>query len=217
LKNSRNYKRALVYLVAVLLIVGGAQIVLVLGLGATSFAFIVISQSMHPTLEIGDMVFVQNVPYDSIKIGDVVVFNTPNVVGTGCTDFTVVHRVVNTANGGLITQGDNRFTNPSPDEPGTWPPVPAPCVRGKVIFVIPYLGKISELFPPPYNYLVIALILIVVFLSELKAGGDRRPADDKGAPVTLGTPNSSCKFSGDKVSGCRSPRSDLPPRSSPMT
>jgi signal peptidase I len=128
---------------------------------------------MQPTLEIGDMVFVQNVPFNSIRTGDVMVFNEPNPAGTGCTDFTVVHRVVNIIDGGLITQGDNRFTNPSPDEPGTWPPVPAECVRGRVIFVVPYLGRISELFPPPYNYLVIGLILIVVFLSELRSGGER--------------------------------------------
>jgi signal peptidase I len=151
--------------------------------------------SMLPTLEVGDLVVVHSVPYSSIHEGDVIVFARPSGDGT-CTSASeiIVHRVVNITSQGLITQGDDRNTNPYPDEGPPeyeWPPVPASCVKGEVVVAIPYLGRITEAFPPPYNYALVAAILALVFALELRPkrsheeegqGGDSSGAPGPSAP-----------------------------------
>jgi signal peptidase I len=128
--------------------------------------------SMLPTLEVGDLVIVHSVPYSSIQVNDVIVFSRPDSSGV-CSSASevIVHRVVQKTAQGLITQGDDRYTNPNPDEgpPNyTWPPVPASCVRGVVVLAVPYLGRITEAFPPPYNYVLVVAILALVFALEIR-------------------------------------------------
>src|SRR2546425_3196050 len=128
--------------------------------------------SMRPTLEAGDMVILQFGNISDVKVGDIIVFNRP--IFGGCDDFTIIHRVVGVASdGGLITQGDNRLTNPSPDEIGG-PYVQQQCLVGKVVFVIPYLERLADLLPYPTNYVLAALIILFVIFSEM-GGGKKEP------------------------------------------
>jgi len=122
--------------------------------------------SMLPTLEAGDMVILQFPSISDVKVGDIIVFDQPTL--GGCADFTVVHRVVSIASdGGLITQGDDRATNPVPDEPTGGPYVSQQCLIGKVIFVVPYLERLADILPYPTNFVVAALIVLLVILSEI--------------------------------------------------
>jgi hypothetical protein len=41
-------------------------------------------------------------------------------------------------------------------------------VKGVVVLALPYLGRITEAFPPPYNYILVAAILALVFALELR-------------------------------------------------
>ena len=128
---SDNVSRGITYVVIVVAIVAGAQLVVGNVLGASP-VYVVVSKSMVPTLQIGDLVITQTVPFSSIHVGQVIIFVQPTGFGT-CAGLTVVHRVVGITSQGLITQGDDRATNPHPDEPGEWPPVPAECVKGVVV------------------------------------------------------------------------------------
>ncbi len=169
-------QRALTYVLFVLVVVVGAQVVLDASSGGSPI-YVVVSSSMVPTLKIGDLVIIQSVPFSDIHVGDVIVYVTPTA-SVGCAGLVVVHRVVGVApDGGLITQGDNRVSNPAPDEPSFWPYVHENCVRGKVVISIPYLGLVSRAFPPPLNYIMVAIILIFVFLTEFRKSrdGDARP------------------------------------------
>ncbi len=131
--------------------------------------------SMRPTLEAGDMVVLQFGNISDVKLGDIIVFNDPTFAG--CEDFTIIHRVVGVASdGGLITQGDNRATNPIPDEPSGGPYVHQQCLVGKVVFVIPYLERLADLLPYPTNYVLAALIILFVILSEMTGGGNKEPS-----------------------------------------
>jgi len=90
----------------------------------------VISGSMRPTLDVGDVIIVAKVPADTIEPGDIIQFREAEGI-------TTVHRVVEfqeiEGNMVFITQGDaNRA--PDPD------PVLAANVVGKVIFNIPKVG-----------------------------------------------------------------------------
>lgn len=172
---SKNVNRAITYVLVILVIVTGAQLVVGAAYGSSP-VYVVVSKSMVPTLQIGDLVITEPHAYSSIHVGQIIVFQQPTAQGT-CPNpegLTVVHRVVELTSAGLITQGDDRVTNPHPDEPSEWPPIPSECVKGVVVLAVPYLGLISMLLPPPWNYALVALILVFVFLSELRNPQDRK-------------------------------------------
>ncbi len=177
--------RALFYVVLILLVVAGASFLINDKLGGIQVYNVYPTNSMDPTLEVGDLVIVHSVPFTSIHPGVVIVFARPDPTGA-CTSEVIVHRVVNVTSQGLITQGDNRFTNPVPDEgppANEWPPVPADCVKGEVVFALPYLGQISEAFPPPLNYILVAIIVTIIFLIEVVGGNKKEePAAATEAP-----------------------------------
>ncbi len=91
-----------------------------------------ISGSMRPTLDVGDVIIVIKIPADTIKEGDIIQFREPEGV-------TTVHRVVEVREGEgegeptFVTQGD---ANSEPDSD----PVLAANVVGKAVFAIPKIG-----------------------------------------------------------------------------
>jgi signal peptidase len=183
---SKNARRGLIYVLVVVLIVVGTQLLVARALGASP-VYVVVSKSMVPTLQVGDLVIARSVPFSSIHVGQVILYQRPTPQGTCPTPGaeTIVHRVVNITSGGLlITQGDDRVTNPLPDEPYEWPPLPSTCVKGVVFLAIPYLGLVSMAIVYPYNYVVVAVILLSLFLSELFHGGrrSRGPTDGRSPP-----------------------------------
>ncbi|HYR04194.1 MAG TPA: signal peptidase I [Nitrososphaerales archaeon] len=167
-----NASKAIFYVLIILFIVVAGQLVVGSAFGSSP-VYVVVSSSMVPTLEVGDLVITQSVPFDSIQVGQVIIYQQPTGSGTcpNPSGETIVHRVVTVTPQGLITQGDNRVSNPVPDEPGRWPPITAECLNGKVILAVPYLGLISMVIPPPFNYILVILILVFVYLSESRPEG----------------------------------------------
>jgi len=126
--------------------------------------------SMLPTLEGGDLVVIQNVPFDSIHIGDIIVYN--NLCSTQ--GESVIHRVVAINGNGFITKGDN---NPFTDQQSSIAvsEITPDCLVGKVVFVVPYVEYLAYLIdqqqlPPWFNYLPAVLVLIIAVY--LLLGGD---------------------------------------------
>ena len=95
---------------------------------------IIASGSMQPTMDVGDIAIVVKAPTQTIKIGDIIQYRTP--------DMLVMHRVIGiTGQEGsevFVTQGD---ANNVPDDP-----VLQSQVMGKVLFTIPKLGWVSITF-----------------------------------------------------------------------
>lgn len=172
---SKSVSRAITYVLIVLVIVAGAQLVVGSAQGSSP-VYVVVSKSMVPTLQIGDLVITEKVPFGSIHVGQVIVYQEPTPSGTcpNAEGLTIVHRVVEVTSAGLITQGDDRITNPYPDEPTQWPPLPAQCVKGVVVVALPYLGLVSMLIPYPWNYALVGLILVFVFVSEMRPSENSR-------------------------------------------
>jgi signal peptidase len=89
----------------------------------------ILSGSMRPVFDAGDVVIVRKVTADSVKLGDIVQFRGEEI--------TVIHRVVDILETEdskfFITQGD---ANSSPDIA----PVDPHQVVGKVVFTIPKIG-----------------------------------------------------------------------------
>ncbi len=122
--------------------------------------FSVQTDSMKPTLSKGDYIFVEKCDGESLEVGDVVTYFTfidgKRVVNT--------HRIVNVyKNGDMIqyqTQGDNKETNPEPDEkllsPGD--------VIGKYTDTkIPVLGKILDYLGTRVGFFLVILLPVLLF------------------------------------------------------
>lgn len=101
-------------------------------------AMVVVSGSMEPGIQVGDIVIAAP-PKDGVGVGDVVAYASPQGI--------VVHRVISEeVKDGKVTYKTKGDANNAPDP---WV-VPAGSVIGKVVAVIPYLGY-------PLYYLATAL------------------------------------------------------------
>ena len=101
-----NLRGAIFYVFLAVALVLGAELVIYDTSGGSP-VYAIVSSSMAPTLDVGDLALVGTVPFSSIHVGDVIVFSRPTADGT-CGSEIIVHRVVGIASGGgLITQGDD--------------------------------------------------------------------------------------------------------------
>lgn len=112
--------------------------------------FVVVSDSMSPTLKSGDMIIVKksNKPY---KSGDIITYWRGNSL--------ITHRVVEIKDKGYVTKGD---TNKNPDNYEVF----FEDIVGKTLLVIPYGGYISPhyLRVSYFGALAIAIVLILTTL-----------------------------------------------------
>lgn len=106
-------------------------------------AFVVVSGSMSPTLDAGDVAFVRAT--DGVAVGDVVTFR----VGGSF----VTHRVVEVLDGGRAfrTQGDAN------DAPDAWT-VREDQVVGELAFALPLWGHLPALARTPLGYVLLVLL-----------------------------------------------------------
>ena len=127
----------------------------------TEYPIVVVSsESMVPTLNVGDLLILKGIPPEDIKVGDIIVFRATWLPSS---EPPVVHRVVAIENrSGILyfyTKGDNnRFRDPAP--------APQQNVIGVVIFVIPRIGIISlwlrqsGIFGPLILFIIIVIIIL---------------------------------------------------------
>jgi len=109
---------------------------------------IVLTNSMSPTINPGDMVVSTPPDKKEPKIGDVVVYSGKRFDGTEVASFA--HRIIGgNAKTGFTVKGDN---NPDPD---TQKPVLSE-IQGVVLFTIPFVGQLL-------NPQVFVLLLLVGF------------------------------------------------------
>ena len=161
----------------VIIIAVGITIILLdlwFAFGMSNPFYVVASGSMIPNLNINDFVIVShNVPFNSLKVGDIIVFKTYGTDESG-QHVIIVHRVAeivtDPSNGQKVirTKGD---ANPG-SIPGADYPIFQQNYVGKVVYVIPKLGVITDALHPPTNYILIGVILIVLIYYLRK----KRPA-----------------------------------------
>lgn len=145
-------------------------------------ALAVVSTSMLPTLNVGDIIIVQGVPAAQIHAdyttGDIVVFKSKLDP-----EMRVVHRAVkieNTSNGYLITTvGDN--VGGEKDQFSPWS---ASLLVGKVIARIPYVGNFPLFMNALGNfyYFIIVIIIVINILLSLLFDTDEEKKSIKEEP-----------------------------------
>ena len=122
-------------------------------------AYVIVSPSMVPTINVDDAVVIKRVDVSELTEGDIITFSSSDSRYLG---YTITHRIVEIGNdysGNFIfrTKGDS---NDSIDGA----PVLADNVYGKVIYVIPYLGKIQRLLTRPLVWILLIIVPSVLFL-----------------------------------------------------
>jgi signal peptidase I len=106
----------------------------VLSFAGITKARIVLTESMQPTIDPGDIVLSLNPERLPPKVGDIVTYTARRYDGTAVASFT--HRVMSgDAQSGFVMKGDN---NPAPD---TQKPTLAD-ISGVVFYTIPLIGKL---------------------------------------------------------------------------
>ncbi|ACS34628.1 Signal peptidase, peptidase S26B [Thermococcus gammatolerans EJ3] len=144
-----------------------------------SFGFqyvVVLTDSMKPNINPGDLVVIY--PSRDVHPGDVVLYR----IELGGTEYRIIHRVVaiRTDQEGRIyyvTKGDNRkYTDP-------WRVYPDQVV-GKLLFVIPYVGRLYYYLPLIITALILSLMAIIGYeLVKILLEEEEKPS--KGPAIVL--------------------------------
>lgn len=122
-------------------------------------AFIIVSNSMYPTLKINDGIFVHR--EDNLEVGDVITFDSINEDTYG---MDITHRIVRKEtleNGSVVyrTKGDNNELEDTAI-------VPFDNIFGKVILKITNLGSFRNFIIKPINmFLILLLPLLLIIVS----------------------------------------------------
>jgi signal peptidase len=142
----------------------GGTFVLRQTLGTENPMMVVISQSMVPTLGVGDFIFIQAIEdFEQVQAGpppegDILVFTRPSFENE-----YIVHRAIDRTKNGddwlYITKGDN---NDFPD--GV--PVPQYNVIGKVINRLPIIGYFSLFIKTMKGFLLVAFYMVLSFFYD---------------------------------------------------
>lgn len=124
-------------------------------------AYVVLSGSMLPTIQVKDVVVTKKIPEEELKVGDIITFISPDQRFGG---ISVTHRIIEKLydeTEGIYTyrtQGDNNNIADAV-------PVPNSNILGKVILKIPKLGFIQEILASKGGMIVFVLIPCLAILS----------------------------------------------------
>jgi signal peptidase len=156
MKLKHRYRRIIVDISTVLiciLSIAGFYLGLRIALRTTTPWIAVASGSMSPALNVGDLVIIQGVPPNQIKVGDIIVFDSPP------SPYPTIHRVIRVQNQSqnktsFVTKGD---VNVDEDAP-----VAEDLVHGRVIYRIPILGYLA--LDPSISIILILVIVVVILI-----------------------------------------------------
>lgn len=143
----------------------------------------VISESMEPTINKGDLIIVVGAKEEQIEEEDIIVFyNYLPTTSGGFAKAEVVHRYVDTnPDGSYVTLGDNNDAiDEIRDENGNTSTLTYDDVVGKYAFRIPFIGWITIFFTQYLNPVFIGLIIVnVVIIVALVKVLKQKPEEEE--------------------------------------
>src|ERR1044071_3813509 len=158
-------KNTIYSLIGIAIIIGGGLLIIHTLFGSFNPFYVVVSGSMIPTINIGDIVIIKNTSFDNLKVGDIIVFRAPDAKTEDGKPKVIVHRIAEIGNffqkQVLRTRGDaNPYSIPGIDYP-----LFKENYVGKVVYVVPKIGTISMIITPPINYIIMAIIVGLLIYS----------------------------------------------------
>ncbi len=154
-------KDVVIIVVAIAIIWLGLQAVF----GTANPFYVVSSGSMIPVLQVYDVIVVEgNTPFQDVKKGDIIVFYSPKLYEQG-NERVIVHRV------SLLMGDDPKIVRTKGDAnpasiAGTDYPITEKEYLGKVEYVVPQVGYITQILQPPINYIIIAVVIGVMIVKH---------------------------------------------------
>ena len=114
-------------------------------------SYVILSNSMQPTIDPGDVIFIKKSTVNDLEVGDVVTFQK--------NDFIATHRIIEIQEDKVITQGDN---NNLADEP-----LDKSNIMGEYIFRVPKVGYIYSFVGSPIGMITLATIITIVIICDI--------------------------------------------------
>lgn len=116
-------------------------------------AYVIVSPSMVPTINVNDAVVIKRADVSDLNKGDIITFASSDARYLG---YTITHRIFDVesdSTGNIIfrTKGDNNNAVDSA-------PVLSENVFGKVIFIVPSLGKIQGFLSRPIGWFLLVIV-----------------------------------------------------------
>ena len=161
-------KDVVIIVIAIAVIWLGLQAVF----GTSNPFYVVSSGSMIPALQVYDVIVVEgNTPFEDVEKGDIIVFYSPKLYEQG-KERVIVHRV------SLLMGEDPKIVRTRGDAnpasiAGTDYPITEKEYLGKVEYVVPQVGYITQILQPPINYIIIAVIIGVMIVKHF-AGNEKK-------------------------------------------
>ena len=152
-------KRAVVWALSLVMTVIAVICVIMPAITGTLQFLIVLSGSMNPLMQPGDMVVVRTMPPEDVRVGDVITFHDP----AGTENVIVTHRVIGIEEeDGIInihTKGDangdaDPFTVTSDD------------VIGEMVFVLPYLGYALDRAKGKLTFILLVILPSLLIVAD---------------------------------------------------
>ena len=120
-------------------------------------SFVIVSESMEPTIMTNDLIFITNIDKEDLEVGDIISFKTGDYINT--------HRIVRkeTRNGEevYITKGDNN----NKEDRGY---VEFQDIEGRYLFRLPGFGKITEILKSRTTLIILLVFLVIISYYEVR-------------------------------------------------
>lgn len=113
-------------------------------------SYVIVTPSMKPTINPGDMILVKKTDIDKLEKGDIITFNKDNIVAT--------HRIEEIDGDSIITKGDNNNLEDTP--------INKSDVIGKFMFSIPKIGYIISFAISPVGLVTMGSIIVFIFIYD---------------------------------------------------
>lgn len=120
--------------------------------------YVIVTGSMKPTINPGDLVLVKKADVDTIKKGDIISFSKDGMTAT--------HRVVAIEKDTVTTQGDSNNIHDNPIE--------KKYIIGKYLFKIPKAGYVFAFTSSIPGIILIVTLLICYFVYDFMIGSDSK-------------------------------------------
>jgi signal peptidase len=150
--------------------------------GVNNPFYVVASESMVPKLKIGDLLLVQHASasspspssFNNLKIGDIIVFKSPGLREDTGQPEVIVHRIKQIY---ITPQGERILRTQGDANPHSIYLIDYPILSnnyiGKVVLIVPGVGLVARAISPPVNYILIAIILVILFILIFKRNRDQ--------------------------------------------
>ena len=121
-------------------------------------SYVIVSNSMQPTIDPGDVIFIKKSNVNDLKVGDIVTFQKDGFIAT--------HRIIEIQDDKVITQGDN---NNLEDEP-----LDKSNILGEYIFRVPKVGYIYSFVGSPIGMIILSVIIAIIIIYEICFVDDKK-------------------------------------------